>query len=69
MNVRFRSTYANAVMRVPRWLRETGALTTGATFLWPSLARALGERCCDYEVVAVGWEGTPAGSDLVIHVV
>lgn len=71
MDVRFRlyGSQVSAVMRVPKRLRERGALAMGSRFSWPSLGRALKLDYPEWVVEAVGWEGTPVGSDLVIHVV
>lgn len=49
------------------WLISNHGLMLGRRFTWPALERALGIGPSVLRVVAVGWEGTSAGSELVVH--
>jgi hypothetical protein len=69
---------SSAVMVIPAELKQRGALGLNATVQWPSLSRALcaakygslGKAVSwrAWTVTGVGYEGTPAGGDLVVHV-
>jgi hypothetical protein len=69
ITVRFRSDNLTAAMKLPTFLKDKGALRLGNAFFWESLGKALSApKDYPFQVTAVGTEGTPVGSELVVHV-
>jgi hypothetical protein len=69
--VRFRYEDMSHVMVVPSSLKQRAALALRSRFQWPALCKALGFSLRDagqfFQVTGVGCEGTPLGSELVVH--